>query len=107
MSETMAKTCWRYTGALGALSAGERTSLLRRTGGTRSLVRETTAEIVRRVRVDGDSALREMARQYDDVELEELEVPRAVRQRALEGIERPLRSALERAARNIDRKSVV
>jgi len=103
MSQTIEKTSWRYAGALSALSADERASVLRRTSvATSSLVREATEEIVRRVRVDGDGALREMALAYDGVSLEALEVPRPVRRRALEAVARPLRSALKRAARNIE-----
>ncbi len=101
MSQTIAKTAWRYTGALSALSADERASLLRRTNTTSSLVRERTEEIVRKVRADGDSALREMARIYDGVTLAVLEVPRGARRRALAETDARLRSALERAARNI------
>jgi histidinol dehydrogenase len=74
----------------------------RTTTATTSFVRETTEEIVRRVRADGDHALGAMALAYDGVALEALEVPRAIRRRALDGIDRPLRSALERAARNIE-----
>jgi histidinol dehydrogenase len=101
VSQTIEKTDWRYTGALSALSADERASVLRRTGVTSWLVRETTEEIVRRVRVDGDRALREMARRYDEVALAALEVPSGVRRGALAEIDPRLRSALERAARNI------
>jgi histidinol dehydrogenase len=86
---------------LSALSADERASLLRRTNTTSSLVRERTEEIVRKVRADGDSALREMARIYDGVTLAVLEVPRGARRRALAETDARLRSALERAARNI------
>jgi histidinol dehydrogenase len=102
MTQTIEKTAWRYTGALSALSADERLAVLRRTGAASSLVRETTEGIVRRVRSDGDRALREMAREYDGVSLDLLEVPRAVRRRALAEIDLQLRSALERAARNIE-----
>ncbi|HMG00690.1 MAG TPA: histidinol dehydrogenase, partial [Gemmatimonadaceae bacterium] len=91
----------RYTGALSALSADERASLMRRTNASDSLVRERTEEIVRRVRSDGDRALREMAVAFDGVTLDALEVPRAVRQRALAEIDPVLRSALEHAAWNI------
>jgi histidinol dehydrogenase len=80
----------------------ERGSVVRRTSTARSLVRDRTEEIVRRVRVDGDRALRTMARTYDEVSLEALEVPGAVRRRALAEIDSGLRSALERAARNIE-----
>jgi histidinol dehydrogenase len=101
VSQTIEKTAWRYTGALSGLSADERASLLGRTNTESSLVRERTEEIVRSVRVDGDAALREMARAYDGVTLDVLEVPRGQRRRALAEIDPRLRSALERAARNI------
>ncbi|HEV2017232.1 MAG TPA: histidinol dehydrogenase [Gemmatimonadaceae bacterium] len=102
MSRTIEKTRWRYTGALSALSVNESASVLRRTNTTSSLVRGQTEEIVRRVRAGGDCALHEMARTYDGVTLDVLEVPSAVRRRALAEIDPRLRSALERAARNIE-----
>ncbi|HEY3113599.1 MAG TPA: histidinol dehydrogenase [Gemmatimonadaceae bacterium] len=102
MNQTIERTHWRYTGPLAALSGSERTSLLHRTGARSSLVRERTEEIVRRVCLEGDRALREMARAYDGVLLDSVEVPRAARLRALAGIDRTLRAALERAARNIE-----
>jgi histidinol dehydrogenase len=100
-SPRVEKARLRYTGALSALSTDERVSLVSRTTGTDSLVRERTEEIVRRVRSDGDRALREMAITFDGVDLDALEVPRLVRQRALAEIDRVLRSALEHAAWNI------
>ena len=102
MTETIARTSWRYSGALSALSADERIPLLRRTSTTSLLVREATGKIIARVRADGDCALREMALEYDGVSLDALEVPRATRRRALEALAPQLRSALERAARNIE-----
>ncbi|MDQ6690385.1 MAG: histidinol dehydrogenase [Gemmatimonadota bacterium] len=101
MSSTIEKTGWRNAGALSALSAGERTSVMRRTSVATSLVRAWTEEIVWRVRQDGDVALRDMARTYDGVTLDVLEVPSAVRKSALAEIDPRLGSALERAARNI------
>jgi histidinol dehydrogenase len=101
MSETIARTGWRYTGALGGLSRDERVTVMVRPTARSSTVRAQTEEIVRRVRVDGDRALREMSRIYDGVSLDALEVPRTVRSRALDEIEPRLRAALERAARNI------
>jgi histidinol dehydrogenase len=98
---TIEKAQLRYTGALSALTPDERASLVRRTNASDSLVRERTEEIVRRVRSDGDRALREMAVAFDGVTLDPLEVPRAVRQRALAEIDPVLRSALEHAAWNI------
>jgi len=102
VSQTIERTRWKYTGSLAELSGSERTSLLRRNGARSALVSEQTEEIVRRVRLDGDRALREMARAYDGVSLDSLEVPRAAQLRALAGIDRSLRAALERAARNIE-----
>lgn len=101
MTETIARTRFRYTGALSGLAADERAALLLRTSATTSTVRSQTEEIVRRVRIDGDRSLREMASTYDGVSLDALEVPRAVRRRALDEIDPRLRAALERAARNI------
>jgi histidinol dehydrogenase len=101
MSETIARTGWRYTGALSGLSGDERVSVMVRSTARNSTVRAETEEIVRRVRIDGDRALREMARIYDGVSLDALEVPRPVRRRAVDDIEPRLRAALERAARNI------
>jgi histidinol dehydrogenase len=101
MSETIARTGWRYTGALSGLSKEERVSVMGRPTARSSTVRAQTEEIVRRVRIDGDRALREMSRIYDGVSLDALEVPRAVRTKALDEIEPRLRTALERAARNI------
>jgi len=91
----------RYTGALSALSPEDRASLVGRTTGTDSLVREQTEEIIGRVRSGGDRALREMAITFDGVSLDALEVPRGVRQQALAEIDPVLRSALEHAAWNI------
>ena len=99
--QTIQKPRLRYTGALSALSPDERASLVRRTIGTDSLVRDRTEEIVRRVRSDGDRALREMALTLDGVSLDALEVPVATRRRALAEIDPVLRSALEHAAWNI------
>ncbi|MGH7484576.1 MAG: histidinol dehydrogenase, partial [bacterium] len=102
MIEAIEKTRVRYTGALSALPAAERESLLRRKSPTTALVRERTEEIVRRVRRDGDRALREMAATFDAVSLDSFEVPKVVRRRALDAIEPKLRSALDRAAHNIE-----
>ena len=95
------KSLFRYASDLRDLSQGDRDSLLQRAKQLDSEVRDRTANILRRVRVDGDSALFDMAREYDGVALESLEVPSDVRRRALATLDRDLRSALDRAARNI------
>ncbi|MFL5483685.1 MAG: histidinol dehydrogenase [Gemmatimonadaceae bacterium] len=101
MTQTIEDTCWKFAGALSSLSAGDGRSVLRRSSATSSLVREATERIIGRVRCDGDHALREMALAYDGVSIDALEVSRAVRRRALDDVAPPVRSALERAARNI------
>jgi histidinol dehydrogenase len=66
-------------------------------------VRERTADIIARVRREGDAALRALAAELDSVTLQQLEVPRAAWTRALEALEPRLRTAMERAAGNITR----
>jgi histidinol dehydrogenase len=55
------------------------------------------------VRRDGDRALHEMAREFDGVALERLEVPAVAWHRALDSIDAPVVRALERARDNIAR----
>jgi len=95
------KSVFRYTSVLGDLSAQDRGSLLGRARRSDSDVRERAANILRRVRLAGDRALFEMAREYDGVALESLEVPSEIRRRSLASLGVGVRSALERAARNI------
>ena len=101
MTRTIEKTRVKYSGKLSELSANARASLLQRAGSASELVRIQTAEIVRRVRAEGDAALREMAATFDGVALEEIEVPASIRRRALAELDPQVRSALERAARNV------
>ena len=95
------ESVFRYTSVLGDLSAQDRASLLGRARRSESDVRERAANILRRVRLAGDRALFEMAREYDGVALESLEVPSDIRRRSLASLNVGVRSALERAARNI------
>ncbi len=97
----------RFTGTLEGLGESDRARLLDR--GNASVnpavaqVRATVADIVVRVRRDGDAALRELARAYDGVDLQSFEVPRPVIDGALAALDPALRSALERSARNLRR----
>ncbi len=88
-------------GFVGALSAADRAPLFDRTTSLDDTVRERTAAIIRRVRADGDDALRAMAREYDLATLTSLEVPRVEWTSALASLDPALRRALERAAANI------
>jgi len=88
-------------GSLAGLSPEERTLLLERRPDDEGRLRARVQELLERVREDGDAALLEMAREFDGVELEALEIPADEWERALERLSAPVREALERAARNI------
>jgi len=93
----------RWTGAYSDLTAGDRRALFERTASIDSAVSERTANIVARVRRDGDDALRALAHELDGVDLDALEVPRARWQSALDALSPTLRAALERSAANVGR----
>ncbi|HET9450992.1 MAG TPA: histidinol dehydrogenase, partial [Aggregicoccus sp.] len=93
----------RYTGPLAGLPPAERARLLERTGTGDAQVAARAAAIIARVRQGGDRALLELAEELDRVRLPSLEVPREACARALEARAPELRTALERAARNIAR----
>jgi histidinol dehydrogenase len=91
----------RYSGSTAELSSENRLALFGRLTQTSAAVAAETARIVSDVRARRDAALLEMARRFDSVELEQLEVSRAIISRALDDTPRGLRRAMERAARNI------
>ena len=88
-------------GPLAGLSDAARAAIMDRATSSDAGIRTRTAAVVERVRRDGDAALREMAREFDGVTLESLEVPRALWRAALDGLDPDLRRALERSAANI------
>jgi histidinol dehydrogenase len=93
----------RWTGSCDALGGADRRALFDRTAGIDAAIGERTSSIIARVRRDGDDALRALAVELDGVELESLEVPKARWRSALDSLPGPLRQALERSARNIER----
>lgn len=95
-------TVLRWTGAFAALSADDRRTLFDRTIGA-SGVRERTADIVARVRLEGDAALHALALELDGTTLDSLEVPRREWTKALDALDPGLRRAMERAAANVER----
>jgi histidinol dehydrogenase len=103
MSASPTTLALRWQGALASVSPDDRRALFERTTAGADAVRERAAEIVGRVRRDGDAALRSLAAQFDGVNLEALEVPRRGWVRALDAIAPPLRRAMERSAANIER----
>ena len=97
-------TAFRFAGAIEDLTREECDELFDRATSSDDAVRSRVAEILARVRRDGDGALLEMARDYDGVIFPgaaDLEVPRERWREALAALDPALRSAMERAARNI------
>jgi len=105
IGEADATAVVRWTGTLAGLSDADRAALIERGSAhanpVLARVQATVEGIVARVRRDGDAALRELARAFDGVELDALEVPRSAITAALEALDPALRSALERSARNL------
>ena len=100
MTSAIGSSPIRIASRLEELTAAERELLLRRSASV-DAVAGLVAGIIADVRARGDAALRELARRFDAVDLDELEVPRSALDRALERTAAPLRRAMERAARNI------
>ena len=97
------RATFRFIGAVEDLSEAECAALMNRSTSSDRVVRERTAAIVERVRIEGDAALFAMAREFDGVELAALEVPRERWDAALAALDPALRAAMERSAANIRR----
>jgi histidinol dehydrogenase len=93
----------RWTGSCAAVSAHDRSLLFDRSSATDSAVRERAAEIIARVRRDGDVTLHSLAKELDGVVLDKLEVPKEAWVAALDALPRALRRAMDRGAMNIRR----
>ena len=85
--------------AVADLPPDERAALFERDAGV-SAVREDVADIVERVREEGDVALRSFASEFDDVEVGNIDVTDEA-ERGYEAIDDDLRAAIETAADNI------
>jgi histidinol dehydrogenase len=102
-AQPRAGSAFRFTGTIADVVAAGYGALFDRALSLDDHVRTRAAGIIQRVRQDGDRALRELAYSLDGVALEQLEVPRAAWRDAAAIVAPELRSALERAARNIRR----
>jgi histidinol dehydrogenase len=81
------------------LGPAERTALFERDAGVEG-IREDVREIVDRVRDEGDVAVREFSREFDDVEVGNLDVTDAA-ERAHEAVDDDLLAAIRDAAANV------
>ena len=97
----MTRVALLASGRLSRLSPDLLASLLDRGGGESSELSDDVAALLADVASRGDVALREMAQRFDGVTLDVLEVPRAEWEAALVALDPAVRSALERADRNI------
>lgn len=97
----MSAGLFRFSGAIDALSAADRRTLFNRSTSADTLVREQTAAIIARVQRSGDTALRELALEFDGATLGALEIPRDAWERARDAMSPDLRAALERTVRNV------
>ncbi|HEX7118408.1 MAG TPA: histidinol dehydrogenase [Longimicrobiales bacterium] len=88
-------------GALDALTPADEASLFDRGRASDPEVARAVAGIVADVRARGDAALHELARRFDGVALDALEVPREACDAALAALDADVRAALELAAERI------
>jgi histidinol dehydrogenase len=91
------------TGRLADLSPTVRSRIVDRSSTSDAGISSEVGRIIDAVRSHGDAALRALALEFDRVQLVDLEVPRERCLAALGSIDRGLRSAMEAAARNIER----
>lgn len=93
----------RWSGAWSRVDAAARRTMFDRLTAIDPAIRERTAGIIARVRREGDVALRELARALDGVALEQLEVPSRAWRDALDGLDAPVRRAMDRSIENVTR----
>ncbi|MBX6332649.1 MAG: histidinol dehydrogenase, partial [Gemmatimonadaceae bacterium] len=96
----MSASLFRVRGALPDI-APALSAVFDRATSSDAAVRARTAEIIARVRREGDAALRALAAELDGVTLGAIEVDRQCLTDALDRLAPALRAALERAHRNI------
>jgi len=84
-----------------ALSAMERRAVLQRPTRDSSGLEQSVADIVSRVRQDGDAAVREYTERFDDIRLDVLQVAEEDLARAASRVEPELLAAIDRAAGRI------
>ncbi len=87
---------------LAELTEADRRLLLERRPTGEDDLRDAVRALIAEVRREGDAALLRMARDFDGIELDALEVPRAAWDDALASLDPDTRVQLERAARNIE-----
>ena len=90
-----------FAGRLRDLPIGVRRTLLERAKGPDDATTHTVRSVIADVRARGDAALFDLARRFDGVSLESLEVPRTAITAACDRVPPDVRRVLERARDNI------
>lgn len=94
-------TAFRASGPIERLDPEVRSALLDRASASDAETVEAVTALLAAVRRDGDRAVREQTARFDGVTPDELEVPRSAWQEAVDRLTPEVRTALERASRNI------
>lgn len=102
MSETKGTLKLRFRGAASTLGAEGLKALVDRSTTDDDVLRDTVSATIDAVRHEGDIVLKSLAREYDQVSLKRLDVPKGEWTKALDSIDPKVRSAMERSARNIE-----
>ena len=92
----------RFRGPLALLTPEERRALIDRSPAGPRDVRAAVAAVLEGVRRRGDAAVREFTARFDRVDNGPIEIPKPLWDDALANLDPGVRSALERAARNIE-----
>ena len=101
MTSTSACTL-RFSGRLSGMPPDIQRLLLDRSTAREPALQRTVASIIARVEDQGDTALRELALQFDGVTLDTIEVPADRMARAADSIPKDLLRAMWRSAANIE-----
>lgn len=96
------ESIFRFRGRLRDMAPDVKRMLVDRATARDAAVQSGVASIISRVEKDGDVALRELARQYDGVELTSIEVTPSEMSRAVASIRPGLMRAMQRSAANIE-----
>ena len=96
------ESIFRFRGRLRDMAPDVKRMLVDRATARDAAVQSGVASIISRVEKDGDVALRELARQYDGVELTSIEVTPGEMSKAVASIRPGLMRAMQRSAANIE-----
>jgi len=96
------ESIFRFRGRLRDMAPDVKRMLVDRATARDAAVQSGVASIISRVAKDGDVALRELARQYDGVELTSIEVTPGEMSKAVASIRPGLMRAMQRSAANIE-----